>query len=293
MGKGSVPFQSRTQIKRELLRVALTMLMAHVGCTVDNPAYRPLVNVEQPDGLPGAGGEGGGGEGDGGQGGDSDLVVRDSSVQPPVMMDASRPVVVDASPSVPDVAVASPKASSFFDTFDGNGLSTSWQSSVTGAGCTVSQSGGYLRFVMTGPPGLCRVRSVKTYDIREDAVFFRIDPIVSFYPPIRFFIFIEADGQTLEYGFINDLMEAQLLVLPSRMRAWKMPGTYRPRPTYWRIAAHADHLHFEHSTDAKTWTETATRDLPFSMANVRVGVGVEVSSTIPGPINIGVASFNR
>lgn len=89
------------------------------------------------------------------------------------------------------------------------------------------------------------------------------------------------------------MMEAQLLALPSRTLAWKMSGTYRPRPTYWRIAAHADHLHFEHSTDAKTWTETATRGLPFSMANVHVGVGVEVSSTISGTINIGVASFNR
>jgi hypothetical protein len=259
--------------QRMVIRTALTTLMALSGCTVDNPAYRFESNVDQPDGQRGVGGQGG----------------DDSSDAAPFSRDAV-PLVLDTSRPTPD---ASPRAGSFFDDFEADAISPSWQVNVSGAGCTVSQSTGSLRFRMVGPTGLCTVRSVKTYDIGMDAVFFRIDPITTFHAPVRCFMFIEADGRRFEYGFVNDMMEAQLLALPSRISSWRMTGTYRPRPYEWRIRADANTVFFEHSVDGDAWTATATHAAVFPSADVHVGVGVEVQSTIPGIIGIGVAGYNR
>jgi len=118
-----------------------------------------------------------------------------------------------------------------------------------------------------------------------------VPAITNFYPELFVFLRLtDATGDTIEFGFENDLFVAR--VIENDVETYSDTSSYPPRPPYWRIREDAGQIYFESSTDGSTWDVEMQIALPFPVTAVTASFGVETSGPMGGSIVIQVPGYN-
>jgi hypothetical protein len=191
-----------------------------------------------------------------------------------------------------DAAMAGAPVTTFFDEFDDAQIDPRWSPMMSPSGCTVGENSSHLRFQMDGTStSRCEVTTTSSYDLRGLATSIEISPITNFHPQMTCYLRIASGaGDYLEYGFNND--ELYLSVVEGGAVTRAATTAYDSNIEAWRIRENSGQLYFESSIDLSAWKVEMQHASPFSVANVRVSIGVATSGPMAGGIGIGVDSYN-
>ncbi|WP_146157802.1 hypothetical protein [Enhygromyxa salina] len=186
-----------------------------------------------------------------------------------------------------------PPAGSFFDDFEDGDIDPRWSNPSCGADCSIDETGGAMRFGMSGAQSCtCVLRTNDLYSIVGQGVLLDVPAITSFHAPLRFFMVVtNVVGDRIEYGFRgDDVFYAEIVEGDSTI--FLDTSIYVPRPRYWQIREQGGMIYFESSMDAVAWDIEMQTESPFYLGGVRLGFGTRVESSMPSGITISSPNFN-
>ncbi|KIG15378.1 Ribonucleotide reductase of class II (coenzyme B12-dependent) [Enhygromyxa salina] len=188
---------------------------------------------------------------------------------------------------------AGPPIDSFVDDFEDGEIGPEWSAPACSAGCTIEESGGAMRFGLSGDQACaCTLTTGDVYSLIDTRVVLDVPAITNFHPPIRFFMSVSnADGDAIEYGFDGaNVFFAE--ILEGNATIFSSTTMYVPGPRYWQLREQGGQLYFESSPDAAAWDLEFQTDTPFYVGAVRFRFGARVADAMPSNIGISVPNYN-